>query len=140
VPVQLLWTLWCPKLQLFVQPHNKSKVQNFELFVQTFHFHGPFDSMELKQICTLLLLPPFLTCWVFILLHRSEHYSSIVASDLVILAQLFVKVQVSTPLSKLNLWDYIFNLTIFFLKNLLQIVVHLYASLVWVPQGIIDVA
>ncbi len=41
-------TFWCPKLQLLTQPHNELKVQNFEVFVQTFHSHGPFNNKEVK--------------------------------------------------------------------------------------------
>jgi hypothetical protein len=76
------------------QPHNELEVQNSELFVQTFHFCGPLDKKEVKHICTLLLLPPFLICWVFILFHTLEHQSFIVASNLMIIAQLFIKVQI----------------------------------------------
>ncbi len=45
----------------------ESEVQNFELFVQTIYFLGPLDNKEVKQICTLAPLPPFLTYWVSVL-------------------------------------------------------------------------
>ncbi len=36
------------RMHIFTQPHIESKVQNYELFVQTFHYHGPFDNKEVK--------------------------------------------------------------------------------------------
>jgi len=39
-------------LQLLIQPHNESEVQNFELFVQTLHSFDPLNNKEVKHICT----------------------------------------------------------------------------------------
>jgi len=77
-----------------VQPHNELEVQNYELFVQTLHSHGPLDKKEVKHICILLLLSPFLICWIFILFHTLEHQSFIIASNLMITTQLSIKVQI----------------------------------------------
>jgi hypothetical protein len=42
-PLDILIPLW-----LLIQQHNESEVQNFELFVQTFHFPSLFYNKEVK--------------------------------------------------------------------------------------------
>ncbi len=59
VLAQLVWTFWCLELWLLAQPHNEFEVQNFELFLQALHPHVLFNSKKVKQICTLILFPPF---------------------------------------------------------------------------------
>jgi hypothetical protein len=78
----------------FCSTHNEWEVQNFKLFVQTFHSLDYLDNKEVKQIYTLILLPPFLTYWVSILLLQSKHQRYVVALDLLIPSQLFVEVQI----------------------------------------------
>jgi hypothetical protein len=43
---------------------------------------------------TLVLFPPFLTCWVSIIFLELEYQSYVIALDLLIPAQLSIKVQI----------------------------------------------
>jgi hypothetical protein len=45
---------------------------------------------KIKQIYTLVLLPPFLTHWVFVFIYTLDHHNFVTALDSVIPTQLFV--------------------------------------------------
>jgi hypothetical protein len=131
-------------LQLFAQQHNELEVQNFELFIQILHSFGLLDNKEVKQICTLIPFPPFLTCsfltyWVFVVLLESKHRNHVARLNLLILAHNSLsRLIFLIPSCKLNLWVCIFNLTFYSLGVCCRLLVCLYASPICSSRGIID--